>query len=221
MLGRFLTPMPLRRVREPFDHPDWIFELKYDGFRALAYITGGDCQLVSRNGNRFSRFSDFGYTIGQHFPCSGAVLDGEVVCLDADGQPQFNNLLFRRGDPVFAVFDVLVIGGRDLRSRPLWERKERLRELVAGCPRVLFVDHISEQGSALHALACERDLEGIVAKYRRGVYVGERELSTWAKIRNRSYSQIIGRSDLMDREREPREVFGIGWQECVRAAASM
>jgi bifunctional non-homologous end joining protein LigD len=213
--------MPLRRVREPFDDRDWIFELKYDGFRALAHITGGDCHLISRNGNRFSHFADLGHTIGQHYPRTGAVLDGEVVCLDSSGRPQFNNLLFRRGDPVFAAFDVLVIGGRDLRNRPLWERKERLREFVAGCPGVLYVDHVDGNGTGLHRLACEHDLEGIVAKHRRGVYVTDLEETTWAKIRNRSYSQIIGRSDLMDREHEPREVFGIGWSECSRAMETL
>jgi ATP-dependent DNA ligase len=74
--------------------------------------------------------------------------------------------------------------------------------------------------TALHSLACQHDLKGIVAKHRRGLYVTDREQSTWAKIRNRSYSQIVGRSDLMDREREPRDLFGVGWQECDRASVA-
>jgi bifunctional non-homologous end joining protein LigD len=76
-------PMPLLKWRLPFDHPDWIFELKYDGFRALARIKSGRCQLISRNGNPFASFPDLAEGIASALPLANdAILDGEIVCLD-------------------------------------------------------------------------------------------------------------------------------------------
>ena len=88
--------MPLARLPEPFDHPDWLFEVKYDGFRAIAYVDG-TCTLVSQKG----------HTLTFPEPCADiartasrpAVLDGEIVCLDCNGRPQFYDLLFRRAEP--------------------------------------------------------------------------------------------------------------------------
>src|SRR5690242_14256337 len=95
---RAVQPMPLRSSVEPFDDPDWIFELKYDGFRALAYVEEGRCRLVSRNGNEFKSFSSLSQELGSGFG-STAVLDGEIVCLDSHGKPQFYELLYRRAEP--------------------------------------------------------------------------------------------------------------------------
>src|SRR5215470_11180343 len=108
-------PMPLNRSREPFSSPEWIFELKYDGFRALAEIEYGRCRLISRNGNAFASFQDLAQRIGGLFPDERVVMDGEIVCLDKRGRPQFRNLLFRRGEPSFIGFDLLYDAGKDLR----------------------------------------------------------------------------------------------------------
>jgi bifunctional non-homologous end joining protein LigD len=87
-------PMPLSRRTLPFDHPEWIFELKYDGFRSLAVIQNGRTQLISRNGNRFNSFEDL--CKGLTLPLAGkTVLDGEIVCLDKRGRPQFRALSSR------------------------------------------------------------------------------------------------------------------------------
>jgi hypothetical protein len=96
--------MPLLRVPEPFDDPAWIFELKFDGFRALAFIEDGACRLVSRKGHtlRFPALTD---ALARDLKVRDAILDGEIVCLDAQGRSQFNRLLLRRGTPVFAAFD--------------------------------------------------------------------------------------------------------------------
>lgn len=83
-LPRF-EPMPLTRLHAPFDHPDWIFEVKYDGWRAMAYVENGSCKLVSRRGNMFKRFADLGCAIAAAIP-GRAVLDGEIACLGPDGQ---------------------------------------------------------------------------------------------------------------------------------------
>ena len=100
-------PMPLSRRALPFDHPDWIFELKYDGFRSLAVIQNGRTELISRNGNPFSAFERLRKQLKS--PYEGkTVLDGEIVCLDKRGRPQFRDLLFHRGEPCFFAFDLLM-----------------------------------------------------------------------------------------------------------------
>src|SRR5437762_9262525 len=92
-------PMPLGRRALPFDHPDWIFELKYDGFRSLAIVENGRGQLVSRNGHPFASFAELGKQIAGALPSTKVVLDGEIVCVDKGGKPQFRDLLFHRGTP--------------------------------------------------------------------------------------------------------------------------
>src|SRR5215467_10018469 len=116
-------PMPLNRRAGAFNHPDWLFEIKWDGFRSLAYIEHGRCRLVSRNGNEFKSFPVLNGALPLECRASRAVLDGEIVCLDRKGNSQFKNLLFRRGEPRFYAFDLLSCDGEDLRYFPLADRK--------------------------------------------------------------------------------------------------
>jgi hypothetical protein len=109
--------MPLARLREPFDHPDWIHEPKLDGFRAIAYIEADGCRLVSRNGNRFKSFGPLCDSIRQQITAE-AILDGEIVCLGDNGRPQFYDLMRRREPQWFYAFDLLWRDGRDLRRVP-------------------------------------------------------------------------------------------------------
>ena len=81
--------MPLQKRRVPFDGSDWVFELKYDGFRALARVDHGRTQLISRNGNTFASFQELQQNIGASLPNDSVVLDGEIVCLDRKGRPRF------------------------------------------------------------------------------------------------------------------------------------
>ncbi len=114
-------PMPLQRRSLPFDDPDWLFELKYDGYRSLAVIEHGRAQLLSRNGHPFASFSALAESISDRLPNVRAVIDGEICSLDRRGRPQFKNLLFRRGNPAcFFAFDVLTCDGKDLRTERLW-----------------------------------------------------------------------------------------------------
>jgi bifunctional non-homologous end joining protein LigD len=159
-------PMPLSRRPAPFDHPEWVFELKYDGFRSLAVIQNGHTQLISRNGNPFSSFADL--CKGLTLPLGGkTVLDGEIVCLDKRGRPQFRDLLFHRGEPCFFAFDLLMSDGKDLRTEKLTDRKQQLRRLILKVPesRMRYVDHVEQHGTALFQRVCKMDLEGIVAKH--------------------------------------------------------
>jgi bifunctional non-homologous end joining protein LigD len=176
--------MPLRRSVEPFDDPDWIFELKYDGFRALAYVEEGRCRLASRNGNEFKSFSSLSQELGSAF-ASTAVLDGEIVCLDKKGRPQFYDLLYRRVSPVFVAFDILWRDNEDLRFLPLIDRKQELRRALRGSSScIMYADHVEGNGVDLFERVCSIDLEGIVAKHRHGHYTSDSEASTWFKIRN-------------------------------------
>ena len=126
---QFIT-QPLRSKSVPFDDSDYLYELKYDGFRALAYLENGRCRLVSRNGTTFISFSFLASSIGSSLPNCRAVLDGEIVCLDSQGYPQFNDLLFQRAEPCFFAFDILSVEGRDLRLTALVGRKAELRRVL-------------------------------------------------------------------------------------------
>ena len=103
--------MPLVRIPEPFDDRDWIFELKLDGFRALAFIEGHQAKLVSRNGHPFKHWPNLCTELAHAVRCRSAILDGEVICLDDDGRPNFHKLLFRREWPSFFAFDLLELDG--------------------------------------------------------------------------------------------------------------
>ena len=213
-------PMPLSRRPLPFDHAEWIFELKYDGFRALAVIDNGRTQLISRNGHPFNSFPNLRQTLILS-SAGKTVLDGEIVCLDKVGRPQFNDLLFHRAEPCFFAFDLLMNDGKYLRRERLLDRKHELRRLLTRdpIPTLRYVDHIDGQGTALFERVCKMDLEGIVAKHSQGDYVTERERTTWFKIRNPKYSQMEGREKLFERERHNEPV--PGWHSCELACAEL
>lgn len=213
---------------------DWLFEVKWDGFRALLYSDKDGVRLVSRNVNVFKSFPGLGEGLVRDLKGRRCILDGEIVCLDSHGKPQFRNLLFRRFEPVFYAFDILwdehamsddegeqrrFRNGEDLRYLPLCDRKLRLRAVVANKgERLLYCDHIEGEGEGLFSLACEHDLEGIVAKHKYSPYLPDRE-TTWMKIRNRSYSQWVGREELFERERQTDPDMA-DWDTCVRACAA-
>src|SRR5262245_9147152 len=156
--------MPLERRLDPFDDPDWLFELKYDGFRALAFVSGGGTKLVSRRGLEYRRFEDLRSELPLEVNADDAVLDGEIVKLDGEGRPIFIDLMRRRGPFAFVAFDVLVANGRDLRKLPLIQRKKILRAAVPKRSSViLFPQHIATRGRDFFAAVRTQDLEGIVA----------------------------------------------------------
>jgi len=124
--------MRLSRRSEAFDSDQFIFELKIDGFRALAHIQDGKGELVSRNGKVFSGFADLAASIAEHVRIESAVVDGEIACIDEAGRPVFRDLLFRRRECVFIAFDLLYLNGKELRVLPLLERKAMLKNFSGG-----------------------------------------------------------------------------------------
>lgn len=213
--------MPLGRARAPFSHSAWIYEIKWDGFRALAYVEDGACQLVSRNGNVFKSFPALTAALPDELLAGAAVLDGEIVCLDSDGKSQFEDLLFRRGEARFQAFDLLWCDGNDLRYSPLIERKARLRAITPQRGAwLLYSGHVEHEGEEFFKLACEHDLEGIVAKHRFSPYLPDSE-PAWLKIRNTDYSQWAGREELFERERSANPEERPHWDECVLACEAV
>jgi bifunctional non-homologous end joining protein LigD len=172
--------MPLVRIPEPFDHPDWLYEIKHDGFRALAIIEGHRCRLISRRGHTLARWDQLTTEIAHGIRANRTILDGELVCLDADGRSNFYKLLFRRDWPFYFAFDVLSVEGEDVQDRPLLERKRILRRLMPPIDsRLLYVDHLKARGCDLFRAACDRDLEGIVAKWGCGSYQRDGVNTSW------------------------------------------
>jgi bifunctional non-homologous end joining protein LigD len=199
--------LPLSRARAPFSHPDWLFEIKWDGFRALLHSNYDGVRLVSRKGNTFKSFPGLCDGLARDLAGRRCVLDGEIICLDPDRKPQFRDLLFRRAEPLFYAFDILwdehaktdddeensrFRNGEDLRYLPLIDRKLRLHAVVPkSAERLLYCDHIDQDGEGLFRLACEKDLEGIVAKRKSDPYLPE--LAAWLKIR-KSAVFAVGRA---------------------------
>jgi bifunctional non-homologous end joining protein LigD len=193
--------IPIRPVdeKDPFDNPDWLFELKHDGFRALAYVERGRCRLVSRNNYHFPHWPKLCEWIASNLHAKNAVLDGELACLADNGRSIFDDLLFRRRPPIFYVFDVLWWNGADLRDMPLVQRKEFLRTRLPTEPtQILYADYVEGTGVELFRKVCEMDLEGIVAKRMNSLY---RDSTRWLKIRNPNYTQKEGRKELFESRR--------------------
>jgi bifunctional non-homologous end joining protein LigD len=208
-------PLALERAPAAFSHPDWLFEVKWDGFRSLVRIEQGKCRLVSRRGKEFSSFRSLSECLYAELKDRSVVIDDEIVCLNDAGKAEFRDLLFLRGEPRFVAFDLLWCDGQDLRYSPLTERKDRLRSILpANIERALYCDHVEHDGESLFRLARENDLEGIVAKRKFDAYLPDR--ASWLKIRNPSYSQWEGREALFERERESDPDFSL-WDDCVRA----
>jgi bifunctional non-homologous end joining protein LigD len=187
-------------ARKPFDRPGWIFEIKYDGFRVLAMRDETGVRLLSRRGNDLT--PAFPEIVACLLEWSGpaaspdVVLDGELVVLDDTGKPDFERLRRRallkkrpsieyaaKADPAaLFAFDVLVVGGKDVRKLPLLKRKDALQSVLAGSQRIRPVQHVGEGGTRLYEAACGLGLEGIVAKRADAPYKAGRS-NDWVKIR--------------------------------------
>jgi bifunctional non-homologous end joining protein LigD len=185
--------------KEPFDDPDWLFDVKYDGFRALCYLEQWRGHFVSRNGKPLSRFTALADELADVLDVDDAILDGEVIVSDPTGRPQFYDLLRGRLAPAYVAFDLLWIDGVELRPKPLSERRVVLRGLLPeGSPTIAAALSVEGRGCELYKLVCAHDLEGIVAKRLADPY-GPR--TRWLKIKNPGYSQAEGRGELFNQGR--------------------
>jgi bifunctional non-homologous end joining protein LigD len=191
-----IHPMLASSVAKAFDDPDWLFEIKWDGYRAVAFIEDGRVRLVSRNQNDLTaQFSELG-SLPQFVNAQRAILDGEIVALDEEGRPSFSlmqqrtgfqpgkrRLARREGVPViYYAFDLLYLDGLDLRRVALEQRKQLLQDRIKVGGVIQFSDHYAEKGLALFEAAKQRGLEGILAKKRSSIYQ-EKRSNDWLKIK--------------------------------------
>ena len=192
--------MTLVQQPQPFDDWDWIFELKHDGFRALAVIERGQCRFFSRKKHRLTGHQDLRAALVKEVNAEAAILDGELVVVDHLGRSVFAEMVRRRHPARYFAFDLLSLNGEDLTKLPLLARKEKLKRILPSrSPHVLYVDHSRGNGTALYRLACQLDLEGIVAKRAASKYADNPNVRDWIKIKNPAYSQKEGRGDLFKR----------------------
>jgi bifunctional non-homologous end joining protein LigD len=198
-LRAFITLPPIRPIvpvpcDEPFDHPDWLFEPKYDGVRGLLYVTRRECHFLSKTGDVLARFQELAYRVREELPVKEAILDGEIVALDRGGRQSFRELVAGGGHLHYAAFDALWLRGRDLRGLPLGSRKRALHRLIPAATTVLSqVFSVEERGRDAVAAAQRLDLEGVVAKRKADPYVPG---TIWYEILNRQYTQRKGRGEL-------------------------
>ncbi len=181
-----VKPMLAKLKETPFDSPEWIFEIKWDGYRAIAEINKGNVKLYSRNLISFNnKYTSIVETL-QSFR-NDVVLDGEIVVLNDDGTSSFQMLQQYDENPspnlCYCVFDILFLDGRDLRNLSLLERKEILKDVLPDLPNLKYSDHIVNEGIRFFKLAKENKLEGIMAKRADSVYrLGSRS-DQWIKLK--------------------------------------
>ena len=181
-----IKPMLATLAKEPFDHPDWIFEVKWDGYRAIAEIRDEGVSLYSRNLLSLNQ-KFFPVTEALRKLRFEAVLDGEIVVVDDRGHPDFqllqNYQKSRSGHLLYYVFDLLHFRGHDLTGLPLLRRKEFLKQILPSSPKIKFSDHVSKEGVLFFSVVREKGLEGIIAKHSQSVYRSGRRSRQWLKVK--------------------------------------
>lgn len=183
-----IAPQLATLVEEVPKSGEWIHEIKYDGYRALCEIRGGEARLVTRNGKDWTgRFEPIAKE-AEALPVRQAILDGEVVVLEPDGTTRFQSLQNalsegRQRDLVYFAFDLLYLDGYDLRKAPLLERKEALDALLAGRGGAIRMgDHVEGDGEEFYRHACNFSLEGILCKRADQPYHSGRS-KDWLKVK--------------------------------------
>jgi bifunctional non-homologous end joining protein LigD len=191
-----IQPMLASIAEEPFDDPNWLFEIKWDGYRVVSFIENGNVRMVSRNqndlGHRYPELRELPKLVN----AKTAILDGEVVVLDEQGRPSFSLMQQRTGirahgrqtaarsdlPILYYVFDLIYLDGYDLRRVALDDRKRVLQQILPSGEMVRYSDHQAGQGTALFQAAKQKGLEGILAKKCNSCYE-ERRSRDWLKIK--------------------------------------
>jgi bifunctional non-homologous end joining protein LigD len=188
-----LRPMLATLIDKPFDDPDWIFETKWDGFRLMAEVKDGSVALYSRNlidlSSKYPSICAALRGLG-HF----AVIDGELVALDAKGRSRFQLLQNAEREKVrlrYCVFDLLYLDDNDLRSHPLIERKETLERILPKDPLLQYSTHVWEQGIAAFKRASRAGEEGVMAKFARGHYYSGQRTREWLKVKSSLGQEVV------------------------------
>src|SRR3954469_17312355 len=188
----FVPPMLATLVAAPFDDPDWLFEVKWDGFRAEAVVDDGSVRLWTRGELDAARYFGSFLDSPHWIDARTAVVDGEVIALDGRGEPDFALLQARikgrdrAAEPnpfVYEVFDLLHLDGRSLLDEPLEERRRLLAGILRPDPRVRLSEHVEADGIAFFEAARTRGLEGVTAKDRGSGDLPGARRDRWQKIK--------------------------------------
>lgn len=189
-----IKPMLAHLVEEAFDNPDWLFELKWDGYRAIADVSNKNVKLYSRN---FISFNERFSPIVEALKALQikAIFDGEIVVINEKGKSDFQLLQNYQktgiGDIRYVIFDLLYIDGEDLRNLPLIERKSRLKEILPkDHPLLFYSSHVLEKGKKLFAEIKKNHFEGVIAKRIESPYVSERSRD-WLKIKTEGRQEAV------------------------------
>jgi bifunctional non-homologous end joining protein LigD len=215
-----VQPMLAAEAPEPFDSTEHVFELMWGGIRAKAHIREGVLRLRARNGRDLTPYFPELVAMPDSVLAQEAILDGEIIAVDAQGQPAFELLRPRlqlmadafgntkdafaalpaefkakriAGQLMYQASDALWLDGRSLIDRPLWQRKNRLHEVIKPGPEFAAVDFVDDEGVAFYEAVLERKLEGIVAKQKASIYTPGLKSTSWLQIRAlRSGDFVVG-----------------------------
>src|SRR6266853_2657633 len=197
-----IHPMLATLVDDPFSNPEWIFETKWDGFRAVCFIQNGGARFVSRNQLDMTHQYPELVDVGKQVDAKEAILDGEIVALDKEGMPRFQLLQPRvgrksgiealrgSGHIVYFVFDLLFVDGYDLTSCPLVERKEVLEEILKPANFIKLSEHVVGDGEPFFKQIEKFHLEGMIAKRAASPYVQKRTRD-WLKVKTIQRSEVV------------------------------
>ncbi len=191
---KHLCPMLATLIDQPFDDPEWIFEIKWDGFRSLAVLDGNNVELYSRNLISFnSRFP----LIADHLKQLNldAVFDGEIVILDEKGISHFQFLQNNQSENnvYYYVFDLLYFQGKDLRKTPLIERKSLLKNILkkTKSSHIRYADHIEQYGVEFLKQCDKKGCEGIIGKKKQSTYLEGERSKNWVKIKTEKRQEMV------------------------------
>lgn len=194
-LKKLVQPMLASPGTKIFNSKDWIYELKYDGYRVLANLDDGDVQIYTRNG--ISLNEKFRYVIDELKTIEhSAILDGEIVLLNAEGLHQFNALQnydenTSEGLLMYYVFDLLHLNGHDTIELPLLDRKQLLKELIPEASHIQYCDHIEAMGTTVYNQAIEMGMEGVIAKKSNSTYDLSYRTPNWLKFKKVENTEAI------------------------------
>jgi DNA ligase D-like protein (predicted ligase) len=191
----FIEPMECALVANLPEGPQWTYEVKLDGYRAIGVRTSRDAILYSRNGKNFNKRYPYIAEALAELP-SETVVDGEVVALDDSGRPDFHRLQHygAEGSRIqYFIFDLLVLKGRDLTNLPLTERRKSLKSVKLRSPRIRVSEQFDISADQMLAAVRQQGLEGVVAKRKTSVYEEGKRTGSWAKLRiNKGQEFVIG-----------------------------
>jgi bifunctional non-homologous end joining protein LigD len=180
-------------AKEPFNGPDWIFETKLDGYRAIAVIDAtGKARIWSRNRLPLERKFPTIRDVVEGLKLRSTILDGEIVALDEEGIPRFQLLQkWEKRPVVYFLFDLLWDNGRDLTGKSVVQRRERLQEIITPVAGIQVGGYLEKRGVELFNLAKDKGLEGIIAKRKRSSYQSGKRSADWLKIKSRPRQEFV------------------------------